>query len=103
MHNYIKQIIIVILSFILFLFIQNFDDKKNKINRNKTLYEKYKNKILFSIIIALALNINLNNLCSNITIPIYVEPCNLPEPSLSCNNSNNFFDKDEFISYPPPF
>ena len=105
MHKYIKQIIIVVLSFILFLFIQNIDDKKNKINRNKTLYEKYKNPILFSLIIALVVNINLDNLCTGIIIPIYTKPSNLQlqESSLSCNNSNNIFDKDEFISYPPPF
>jgi hypothetical protein len=50
-----KEIIIVLLSFILILWFQNIEDYKYKKNRY-TLYEKYKYPIFVSAIIALILS-----------------------------------------------
>jgi hypothetical protein len=67
MNLIIKQIIVVIITFLLIVWFQNIDDAKNKRIRN-SYYEKYKLPLLVSAIIGLILNFStffkLNN-CVN--------------------------------------
>ena len=52
-----KQIIVIILTFIIILWFQNMDDKKQNIKR-LTLFDKFKFPVLFSSIIGLLLSYN---------------------------------------------
>ena len=101
MKNLYKYLIIIIFSFLIFYWIQIIDDKKYKITRN-SLYEKYKNPLLISSIIGLILNLNIaeHNNISEIIIST-TGPMESME-NIEFNNSNNF-NKDDFISFPPPF
>jgi hypothetical protein len=67
MNLIIKQIIVMIITFLLIVWFQNIDDTKNKRIRN-SYYEKYKLPVLVSTIIGLILNFptffKLNN-CVN--------------------------------------
>ena len=95
MKNLYKYLIIIIFSFFVFLWIQIIDDKKYKITRN-SLYDKYKNPLLISLIIGLILNLNIaehNNISEIIVTTIE------PMENMELNN----FNKDDFISFPPPF
>jgi hypothetical protein len=101
MKNLYKYLIIIIFSFLIFYWIQIIDDKKYKITRN-SLYEKYKNRLLISSIIGLILNLNIaeHNNISEIIIST-TGPME-PMENIEFNNSN-IFNKDDFISFPPPF
>ena len=81
MNKIYYYIIIILITFIIFNWIQKLDDNKYNINR-KTLYEKYKNPILYSAIIGLIINIDFKTLDDNCNIYNYHE---------------------ELTIYPPPF
>ena len=96
-----KEIIIVLLSFILILWFQNIEDYKYKKNRY-TLYEKYKYPIFVSAIIALILSscsfftINTENIILPKSLPII-------EKIQSINKiKSNIFDQQIYID-PSPF
>ena len=69
----------------MFYWIQKLDDNIYNVNR-KTLYEKYKNPVLYSAIIGLIININLNTVDNN-----YINNCNI----------SNYYE--DLNVYPPPF
>jgi hypothetical protein len=58
MNHIIKQLLIVLITFLLILWFQRCDDKKNNKIR-KTLYEKYKLPLLVSSIVGLLLQANI--------------------------------------------
>jgi hypothetical protein len=58
MNHIIKQLLIVLITFLLILWFQKCDDKKNNKIR-KTLYEKYKLPLLVSSIVGLLLQANI--------------------------------------------
>jgi predicted permease len=58
MNLIIKQIIVVIITFLIILWFQNSDDKKHNRDR-KSFYDKYKLPLLVSTIIGLILNLPL--------------------------------------------
>lgn len=58
MNHIIKQLLIVFITFLLILWFQKCDDKKNNKIR-KTLYEKYKLPLLVSSIVGLLLQANI--------------------------------------------
>ena len=109
MNKFLKHILIIILSFLLFYWIQTIDDKKYKISRI-TLYQKFKNPLLFATIIGLILNLNLDlNIDTNKDTNVDTRTTNNNNiPKLVGGSSNNSkviskFNKDEFTLYPPPF
>ena len=92
-----KEIIIVLISFILILWFQNIEDYKYKNNRY-SLYEKYKYPIFVSAIIGLILSS-----CSflNISTPVISTP--IIEKIQSINKiKSNIFDQQIYID-PSPF
>ena len=56
MNLILKQILIILTSFVIILWFQNVDDKKNNRER-KTYYEKYKFPILVGSIVGLIINL----------------------------------------------
>ena len=58
MNHIIKQLLIVIITFLIILWFQKCDDKRNNKIR-KTLYEKYKLPLLVSSIVGLLLQANI--------------------------------------------
>ncbi len=57
MNLYLKQFIIILITFFLILWFQNCDDKKNKKERT-TYHDKYKLPILVCALLGLILNFN---------------------------------------------
>lgn len=57
MHHLIKQLIIIVIIFLVILWFQDCDDKRNNRTR-KTKYEKYKLPVLVAAIIGLMLQAN---------------------------------------------
>ena len=106
-----KQILIILFSFILFFWMQSIDDKKYNVIR-KSYYEKFKNPLLLSALIGLILSY-----IDGITvISVSLSNCNdtkdnFKNPEIPQENDFKFneirrkilFNKDEFISFPPPF
>jgi hypothetical protein len=92
-----KEIIIVLLSFILILWFQNIEDYKYKKNRY-TLYEKYKYPIFVSAIIALILSS-----CSFFTHNTFIKILpNIEKNPLINKIKSNILDQQIFID-PSPF
>ena len=56
MNLILKQLLIIVCTFLIILWFQNIDDKKYNKNRN-TMYDKYKFPILVSAMIALIINL----------------------------------------------
>jgi len=98
MNNLIKQILLIIFSFLLWYFIQLIDDKKYKIKR-KSIFEKYKNPLFVAALVGLILNIKIG-----IDIQIDSEINNVSE---NIKNNKYYtvsnFNREEFLLYPPPF
>jgi len=114
MSYYFKLFLILLIIFIISVLIQSMDDKKYNIKRS-CFYEKYKNPILFVSSIGLLLSCNSFNFDLNgdfflkkkIKFNENLEiPCNNPNEIFKKNymfEPQHIFDKDEFISFPPPF
>jgi len=66
MNIIIRNLLIVIGVFVLFVWLQYREDIQNK-KKESSLYDKYKKPLLFSAIIGLILHLNLSN-CTNILI-----------------------------------
>ena len=89
MELFYKQLIIIIMIFIIYLWVQYMDDKKHNIKR-LSLYEKYKNPILVSAIGGLLLNLDIEN-CFN-----YFNQCNK-------SSKIDIYSLSVDTIYPPPF
>ena len=103
MNHIIKQLLIVLITFLLILWFQKCDDKKNNKIR-KTLYEKYKLPLLVSSIVGLLLqaNIRKKKFISWDSTELYIEsPISIdmidtigpPSPTNILRNSNLFINK----------
>ena len=96
-NKLIKQILIIVFSFFLFYYIQYRDDKKYNIKRT-TIFNKYKNPLLITSFVGLILNINLD---TEILIPKLTGGNDKYENNIYHGVSK--FNRDDFISFPPPF
>lgn len=76
----IKNIIILIVVFIIILWIQNIDDKKNKYNRNT--FDKYKLPLLVCAFFGFFLNMNMITYSNNL-IPFIPKENNIVELCVS--------------------
>jgi hypothetical protein len=103
MNHIIKQLLIVLITFLLILWFQRCDDKKNNKIR-KTLYEKYKLPLLVSSIVGLLLQANIRKkkfitwdsteLYINSPISIdMIDTIGPPSPTNILRNSNLFINK----------
>ena len=103
MNHIIKQLLIVLITFLLILWFQKCDDKKNNKIR-KTLYEKYKLPLLVSSIVGLLLQANIRKkkfiawdsteLYINSPISIdMIDTIGPPSPTNILRNSNLFINK----------
>ena len=103
MNHIIKQLLIVIITFLIILWFQKCDDKRNNKIR-KTLYEKYKLPLLVSSIVGLLLqaNIRKKKFISWDSTELYIEsPISIdmidtigpPSPTNILRNSNLFINK----------
>ena len=109
MNLIIKQIIVVIITFLIILWFQNSDDKKHKRNR-ESLYDKYKLPLLVSTIIGLILNLSLlfninecklNNIIKEVNIitpikEVQIHPCNYDNIKEIINNLQISTDLPDF-------
>jgi len=85
-----KQLIIIIIIFCIYLWIQCMDDKKYNIKR-LSYFEKYKNPILISALGGLLLNLDINNYFNN-----YFNKYNK-------SSKSDIYSLSVDTIYPPPF
>jgi hypothetical protein len=101
MNLFLKQILIIGTSFLIILWFQNIDDKKNNRQRT-TIYEQYKFPSLVAAIVGLLINlpeiINSNSCqlvenVTDITVVTPVKSCDVSATELGTKpfiNNNNF-------------
>ena len=101
MNLFLKQILIIGTSFLIILWFQNIDDKKNNRQRT-TIYEQYKFPSLVAAIVGLLINlpeiINSNSCqlvenVTDITVVTPVKPCDISASELGSKpfvNNHNF-------------
>ena len=96
MKSFVKQFLIIILTFIIILWVQNEDDLKNNIQR-KSLYEKYKIPFLAAACVGLVINyfrpkcsiniidiaedFGMNEINFNNVVPEYINNVEVPNKS----------------------
>ena len=101
MNYIIKQIILLSIIFILILWFQHNDKKKNEKNENLSLYNKIKLPLLVCAIIGFILNLNIK-FTENIDIAVY-DNCDINEKLINNNEYifksciNNTSDKNLLI------